>query len=404
MTRSRALIPIFLVVLVDVFGLTLILPLLAIYAESLHASPLQATLLVSVFAACQLVSGPVLGRWSDRIGRKPVLLLSQLGTLVGFLVMARASSLWLLYVARVIDGATAGNVTVAQAYIADNPRPEERGRSFALIGMAFGLGFLCGPFVTGSLVRYGLAAPIHLASALSLLSIVCTLVLLPGGRPGPGADRDGAALPTGRRLPVLEWAAYLQYLRRPVLGGLLAQFFCYSLGMGLFTSGFALFAERRLRWDGHPFTPREIGFLFGYAGLLGLVWQGGLLGRLIKRYGEARLATAGFLSIVIGSVALGLTYSVAALIAFTTVASFGNSVLRPVLSSLVSMRADKHEQGVVLGLVQSLSSLAAIVAPPLGGVLLDHGQLAMWAWLGALAALAGLGLARWGSAHGRPAA
>lgn len=150
-TQSRALIPIFLVVLVDVFGLTLVLPLLAIYAESLRATPLEATLLVSVFAACQLVSGPVLGRWSERTGRKPVLLLSQLGTLVGFLVMARASSLWLLFLARIIDGATAGNVTVAQAYIADNTRPGQRGRAFALIGMAFGLGFLCGPWVSGYL-------------------------------------------------------------------------------------------------------------------------------------------------------------------------------------------------------------------------------------------------------------
>lgn len=406
MNKNRALIPIFLVVLVDVFGLTLVLPLLAIYAESLKASPLQATLLVSVFAACQLVSGPILGRLSDRVGRKPVLLLSQIGTFIGFIIMARATSLWMVYLARIIDGVTAGNLTIAQAYIADNTRPEERGRSFALIGIAFGLGFFIGPWITGYLVGYGLGAPIYLAAAMSLLSILCTLTLLPGGRPPQRAeDAAGPAeLPGGKRLSVLEWSTYTQYLKRPVLGGLLAQFFCYAMGFATFTSGFALFAERRLSWKGHPFTPREVGYLFGYAGFLGLIWQGGLIGRLIKRFGEARLAAAGFLSIAIGASALGVIWNIAPLLIFTTVSSFGNSVLRPVLSSLVSMRAGRHEQGVALGMVQSLNSLASILAPALGGLLIQRGLLGPWAWVGALAALMGLLLARWGSAHGRPPA
>lgn len=402
MNKNRALIPIFLVVLVDVFGLTLVLPLLAIYAESLHASPLQATLLVSVFAACQLVSGPILGRLSDRVGRKPVLLLSQIGTFVGFVIMARATSLWMVYLARIIDGVTAGNLTIAQAYIADNTKPEDRGRSFALIGIAFGLGFFIGPWVTGYLVGYGLGAPIYLAAAMSLLSIVATLTLLPGGRP-PASAEATADLPGGKRLSVLEWSVYAQYLRRPVLGGLMAQFFCYAMGFALFTSGFALFAERRLTWNGHPFTAREVGYVFGYAGFLGLIWQGGLIGRLIKRFGEARLAAAGFLSIVVGASALGLIWNLAPLLLVTTISSFGNSVLRPVLSSLVSMRAGRHEQGVVLGMVQSLHSLAAILGPALGGLLIQRGLLGPWAWVGALAALMGLLLARWGSAHGRPA-
>lgn len=401
MNKNRALIPIFLVVLVDVFGLTLVLPLLAIYAESLRATPLQATLLVSVFAACQLVSGPILGRLSDRVGRKPVLLLSQIGTLIGFVIMARATSLWMVYLARIIDGATAGNLTIAQAYIADNTKPEERGRSFALIGIAFGLGFFIGPWITGYLVGYGLGAPIYLAAAMSLLSILCTLTLLPGGRP-PASAEGTAELPGGKRLSVLEWSTYAQYLRRPVLGGLLAQFFCYAMGFATFTSGFALFAERRLTWNGHPFTPREVGYLFGFAGFLGLIWQGGLIGRLIKRLGEARLAAAGFLSIVVGATALGVIWNIAPLLIVTTISSFGNSVLRPVLSSLVSMRAGRHEQGVVLGMVQSLNSLAAILAPALGGLLIERGLLGPWAWVGALAALMGLLLARWGSAHGRP--
>src|ERR1700675_3390768 len=131
------LLPIFLIVLVDVFALTLVIPLLAIYAEQFGATPLQATLLVTIFAVCQLVSGPLLGRISDRVGRKPMLLVSQAGTFAGLLVMAGAHSLWVLYLARVIDGATAGNLSLAQAYIADNTAPENRARSFALIGIAF---------------------------------------------------------------------------------------------------------------------------------------------------------------------------------------------------------------------------------------------------------------------------
>ena len=146
-----SLVPVFLIVLVDVFGMTLVIPLLAIYAESLHATPLQATLLVSVYAACQLVSGPIIGHMSDRVGRKPMLLISQVGTFIGFLVMARASVLWMLYVARVLDGSTAGNLSLAQAYIADHTEPSQRAKSFGLIGIAFGVGFFIGPSLTGYL-------------------------------------------------------------------------------------------------------------------------------------------------------------------------------------------------------------------------------------------------------------
>jgi MFS family permease len=141
------MLPIFLVVLVDVFALTLVIPLLAIYAEQLGATPLQATLLVSVFAACSLLSAPVLGQLSDRYGRKRLLLVSQAGTLAGLVLMANAHSLWVLYLARILDGLTAGNLSLAQAWISDHTPPEKRTRSFALIGIAFGGGFTLGPLI-----------------------------------------------------------------------------------------------------------------------------------------------------------------------------------------------------------------------------------------------------------------
>src|SRR5215468_4008341 len=214
------LLPIFLIVLVDIFAFTLVIPLLAIYAEHLGATPFEATLLVSIYAVCQLISGPLLGRISDRIGRKPMLLLSQVGTCVGLLVMASAGSLWLLYVARVIDGATAGNLSLAQAYIADNTKPENRARSFGLIGIAFGLGFFLGPSVTGYLAQYGLRAPIFAAAGMSATSILCTATLLRTVRPAAGSAGDAG--PAGRRLGVFEWSAYARYFRQPVLGRLLA--------------------------------------------------------------------------------------------------------------------------------------------------------------------------------------
>jgi len=401
-SRRSPLLPIFLIVLVDIFGLTIIIPLLTIYAEHFGASALEATLLVSIYALCQLVSGPLLGRVSDRIGRKPVLLVSQVGTFIGFLVLARAGSLWMIYLSRIIDGSTAGNISIAQAYISDNSDPKDRTKSFALIGIAFGLGFFIGPFVTGYLVRFGLNAPIYGACAMSLLSIFCTLVLLPHvGPPKPTQEAVLDPGPGGRRLALFEWNAYAQYFKRPVLSGLLAQLFFYALCFSTFTSGFALFAERRFTWDGHPFTPREISFMLGYVGLLGIILQGGLIGRLVKRFGESSLVSAGFFTLVVSYLILGPIHDIALLAIVSTLSSFGNGVLRPTLSSLVSQNAGRHEQGVVLGLSQSLNSVAQIVAPIVGGILIGREHLTLWAWIAALAALVGLLGARFGSALAR---
>ncbi len=384
------LLPIFLIVLVDVFALTLVIPLLAIYAEQFGATPLEATLLITVFAACQLVSGPVLGRTSDRIGRKPMLLVSQVGTLVGLLVMASATSLAMIFVGRVIDGCTAGNLSLAQAWIADHTKPEDRAKSFALIGIAFGLGFFLGPSVTGYLAQYGLRAPIYAAAGMSATSILCTATLLRTVRPAAATGHDVG--PAGRRLGVLEWSGYARYFRQPVLGRLLAQFFVFAFAFATFTSGFALFAERTFSWHDKPFGPREVGYLFAYAGFLGIILQGGLIGRLVARFGERPLSTTGFASMAAAYLLLGLVHHVGPLVVVTTLAAFGQGVLRPTLTSLVSRCARADEQGVVLGLTQSLGSVAQIVAPPLGGWLIGHAFLSAWAFVASAGAAAGLAL------------
>jgi len=388
-SRPVSLLPVFLIVLVDVFGMTLVIPLLAIYAETFHATPLQATMLVSVFAACQLISGPVIGHVSDRVGRKPMLLISQIGTFIGFIVMARARALWMLYLARVLDGSTAGNLSLAQAYISDHTEPSQRAKSFGLIGIAFGVGFFLGPSLTGYLsAKYGMTTPIYLAAVMSATSILCTATLLRGGPQSHHAfdDREAA----------LRWRTYTKYFGRPGLRERLLQFLFFITSFSLFISGFALFAERRFTYQGHPFGPREIGYVFGYVGFLGIILQGGLIGRLVKRFGESMLVAAGFIALVIGYFGLGIASSFALLMFAGTLAAFGNGVIRPALTSLITQQAGRQEQGVVLGITQSLMSMASIVAPIVAGLLIERQMLKEWAWAAAGLAAVGVALSREG--------
>jgi len=371
------LVPIFLIVSVDVLGLTIILPLLPFYAEKFGASPSVVGLLVSTYAFCQLIAGPILGRMSDHMGRRPLLLVSQMGTFIGFLILAYANALWIIFLSRVIDGLTAGNLSLAQAYISDVTKPEERAKSFALIGIAFGMGFLIGPGISGYLSQFSYQYPIFAAAGLSATSILATYFLLPSTTPHAA---DGA---TPRKFTVLDWGNYARYFRQPELAPLLWQFFAFTMAFSLFMSGFPLFAERRYEWQGHPFGPKEVGYIYAYLGMLGVILQGGLIGRLVKAFGELGLVRAGFFLGLLGLAALAFTHSVPLLLVVTAVSSSGTGVIRPALTSLITQRAARSEQGVVLGLTQSLNSISAIFAPAVGGLLIDHSLLAGWALLAA---------------------
>ncbi len=393
------LLAIFLIVVVDVLGLTIMFPLLPFYAEHFGAGPAVVGLLVSTYALCQLIAGPMLGQISDHVGRKPVLLVSQMGTFAGFLVLAWAPNLLVVFLARVIDGLTAGNLSIAQAYIADVTAPKERARAFAVIGIAFGIGFLIGPGASGYLTKhYGFHVPILCAAALSLTSILGTTFLLPavpvhpeGLKPASAEQEiEAPVAPGGKRLKLLDWSSYVQYFRRPVLGGLLAEFFLFTFAFATFTSGFALFAERRFTWHGAPFGPKEVGYVFMYSGLLGIVVQGAMRqGALVRRIGEVRLVTLGFATAALGYALLGFSFGVAALLIAASFASFGTGVLRPALTSLITQQVSRGEQGVVLGLNQSLLSVAQIVAPAIAGALIESGYLISWAlWAAAVLAFA----------------
>jgi multidrug resistance protein len=322
---------------VDVLGLTLMIPLLPFYAESMGASPAQVGWLIGIYAACQLVSGPLLGRMSDSTGRKPLLIVSQLGTCAGFIVTAFAPNLWVLFIARAIDGMTAGNLSLAQAYISDVTKPEERARAFGLIGIAFGLGFLVGPAISGALARFDYRLPIFAAAALSALSVLTTWLLLPAVQPG-GAG--GGPAPT-RRLTLFEWRAYAVYFQEPRLSSKLWQFLLFSLGFSIFVAGMPLFAERRLTWNGQPFGPEQVGYVWALAGLFGLIWQGPALGRLVKAFGELRLNRAGFAGYVGGYTILAFCTSVPWLVLATAVMSMG-SLVRPALTSLITHAAPRE--------------------------------------------------------------
>jgi MFS family permease len=394
-SRQRSpLLPIFLIVMVDVLGLTIILPLLPFYAERLGATPTVVGLLVSTYAACQLVGGPLLGQISDRVGRRPLLLVSQMGTFIGFLILAWAgfaALLWMVFLSRVIDGLTAGNLSLAQAYISDVTRPEERAKSFGVIGVAFGVGFLIGPAISGFLSTFGYQYPVFAAAALSATSILATYFLLPSAPVIPDADkRAGPPLPAGRRLRVLDWGNYATYFKRPVLAELLWQFFAFTFTFAIFMSGFALFAERRYTWNGHPFGPKEVGYIFAYGGFLGIILQGGLIGRLVKRFGEEKLVMAGFVTAALGFALTGSSYHLTGLLVASTISSFGTGVLRPALTSLVTQRAGREEQGVVLGLTQSLMSISQIVAPVIAGFLIAHALLTPWAMVAATVSAVGI--------------
>ncbi len=395
MPRSALRIVLF-IGFVDLVGFGLIIPLQANYAERLGASGLTFGLLVGTYAAMQFIFNPILGRWSDRVGRRRVLLLSVAGSVVSHTLLGVADiagSLPLLFLARTLDGITGANIATAQAYIADVTTSENRARGMGLFGAAFGLGLVVGPAIGAGLAElglhvsgpaYGTAWPAFGAAVFSAIAVVLVWRLLPDPkREFPGPEREVAAHTLGRLQAALKQARVRE---------LFILMFCATFAFVQLEATFVYLCTHEL-----GVGVRGTGLLFAYVGMIMVIVQGGLVGRLVRKFGEMRLLTIapfltalGFLVISVVPSASGQWMAWTLLLAGCMPMALGHGLTGPSLSSLISRQADADRQGMTLGLAQGVASLARAVSPPVGGLLYDIGP--SWPyWIGAaILALVGL--------------
>jgi DHA1 family tetracycline resistance protein-like MFS transporter len=349
----------FLIVVVDLVGFGLVIPLLPFYAERFAASPQEVTALMAVFSLMSMLTAPIWGRLSDRVGRRPVLMISMAAAALAYLWLSFADALWMVFAARALAGACAGNIAAANAYVADVTPPEGRAKGMGMIGAAFGLGFIIGPALGGvvagnNLATANLRAPGLIACALSVTALLGVVFLLKESLPEGAATR-----PRRSRITALRDA-----LGRAVLARLLAIFFLTILAFAGMESTFALWAMAQLGWG-----PAQTGYLFAYVGLLSAVMQGGLIGRLTALFGEEKLLIAGLASIAAGLLVLPLSRDLPLLLVATSGLALGMGAMQPSLNSLISRRAGATEQGEVMGVAQSVGSLSRVLGPLLAGAL-----------------------------------
>jgi MFS family permease len=366
----------FLIVFTDLIGFGLVIPLLPFYAVRFGATAPEVTWLMATYSLMQLFAAPFWGRLSDRVGRRPVLMASMTASALAYLWLGAASDLWMLFGARALAGACAGNIAAAQAYIADITEPEERAHGMGMIGAAFGLGFILGPALGGFLagnnpLTADLQTPAWVAAGLSAAALCGVLVVLRESLP---RERRGLAPPLGR-LGLIR-----RSLRRPVLSRLIVIFFLVILAFAAMESIFALWALRQLDWG-----PARVGYVFAYLGLLSAIMQGGLTRRLTKRYGEERLLLCGLVLLAIGLVGVPFSLDLPLLGGAFAFLAIGLGLTQPALTSLISRRAGAAEQGQVLGVTQSIGSFSRVIGPPLAGYLFAYvGHSSPFLWGAAL--------------------
>lgn len=365
----REIIPIVLIIAVDFMGFGIVVPLLPSYTERTGASAFTVGLLISAFAFCQFVAGPLLGQLSDRIGRKPVLILSQFGSFAGYVLFALSHSLWLIFVSRIVDGLSAGNMSVAQAYVSDKTEPSQRTRAFGLVGAAFGVGTMVGPALGGLLSSRNVQAPLWVAAGLSFVTMVLTWFLLPKTAPRTPKEPSGPfalqSITTTFRSESTKQIAWLMT--------------AFYFALSTYMSGQALFLAGRFTFNNHPFTPENIGLVFTYIAAINILVQLFLMKPLTRHLDEERLLALGFLLMGIGFLGVIFCNAVPALMMFLSVANIGASILRPLVLSQLSRRVGMSGQGAVMGVNQSVFSLCAILAPLLSGGLINSGMYSQWA-------------------------
>jgi DHA1 family tetracycline resistance protein-like MFS transporter len=378
---KRGALPIlFVYVVIELLGMSLILPLLPYYARSFSASALLVGLLGTSNALAQVLGAPLIGRLSDRFGRRPLILVGALATAVGFVMLGFAKSLWLMFASRVLDGLLGGNVALAQAYITDVTDEKARAKSLGIIGAAFGIGFIIGPAAGGFLSRWGVAVPAFAAAGLALVNFVWVLAALPESL----TPERRAELAVNPRPPVTA-AALLAELRRPVVGPLLTSRLFYALAFGIFQSSFALWAAARLRLE-----VQQTAYVLAYVGVLSVLVQGVAIGPLTRRFSERALIIAGLPVLGASLLAWAFVPSVALLLVVLAPMALSAGVLNVALTSSLTKAVARDDVGGTLGLAASLQALTGIAAPAIGGLLLQ--QVGGWS-LGVLGALILAGLA-----------
>ena len=367
-----ALAIVFFIVLMDLLGFGIIIPLLAFYVPDFEKHPNQVTALFSIYSICQFIGAPILGLVSDRFGRRPVLAISQVGSAVGYVLLAVAAFNWanpmtrlvLVYASRVIDGFTGGNISTAQAYVSDVTTPANRAKGMGMLGAAFGVGFSIGPAVGGLSAHYlGLSSPGYIAAGLALLAAVITWLRLPESRKHSHADAEYWLHPS-RFKPVL---------RKPVLVQLLAIGFCIMASFVMMESTITLFLNKVFGWG-----ERGVGFYFLFVGIIIIGVQGGMIGRLTKKFGDWPLCAGGPFLVAVGMAGLmavayvapgaGVGAAMALLLATGAINATGRSFQQPTLSSLLSKHSERNEQGLVFGLYHGLGSLARVAGPVAAGL------------------------------------
>jgi len=408
--RKPSLLVIFLTVFIDLIGFGIVLPMLPIYAKEFGASGFMLGLIIASFSAMQFLFAPWWGRLSDRMGRRPVLLVSTAMAAVSYGAFAvgsglpnHAAALWVVLVSRVVAGLCGANITVAQAYIADITPAADRSRKMGLIGMAFGLGFIFGPALGAVSIKwFGIIGPGWTASALCAGNFVLALVILPESwRP----TSEHLAERVGQRP---HWVQVRHTLAQPKVGLLVGVFFlatfcftCYETTLGLL-----IMRNFGLNLEHDEPAKMTVGYLFAYTGIIGAIVQGGLIGRLVKKHGEARIIA---LSLVLTALSLfpmplvratePLSWKVLAqpaglpwlaLLALLAVLAIGSGLTRPPLFGLLSRLTPAHEQGVTIGVAQSAGSLARIAGPIFTATLFDPQPLLPYAVCAGVSLVAGL--------------
>ncbi|MET0753194.1 MAG: MFS transporter [Pyrinomonadaceae bacterium] len=362
---TKPLILIFITVFIDLIGFGIVLPALPYYVEgeAFKATPFDIGILFASYSLMQFIFSPILGSLSDKIGRRPLLLVSMIGAGIGYLFIGFAFALWMVFAGRIISGIMGGSISTAQAYIADVTSKENRAKGMGLFGATFGLGFIFGPAIGGILSRYGINVPFLFAAVLSFANGVLLYFVLPETVNKEAFDETKA-----RKNRIVELFESLSDAR---FGTLTAIYFFLVVSFSIMTYAFVLYTIQRF-----GYTAEQNGYIFAFIGFLAVIFQGGLFGKLARRFGENPLMIAGslmmtaslFLTPFIGPETGGLV----ALLCNIALLAIGNSMAAPAITSLASKVSNENEQGKALGVMQSGASLARAIGPAVGGVLLNN--------------------------------